>query len=455
MTTPFLLALEDNIGSEWLKSITELVKSYGPYAFSILFIYSVSRWSHAKYREAVEKRLPARDIATHRGVFVGTCLAALALVVVSVWSWLAAQQITYLFKGVIVNLKDYEHLSSSELYRLELVHVRPDERAPQQRDEQFLVVRSAPFKSSDSFAIDFSKGDGKLDQFQLTYTSDENPKYLIVFDESVHKNVLKRLPSTQINTQLLDSFGLENTLAAASFTMHRAAGTKAADASSIENDGESAWIETLQNPRSTVGAKINALTSLTKQGISDRLLLQPTGQEPLAITLIDLERHSDSELAFVAKTAVRDSHVQSLVTRLLASSNRSERATGESILFRMDKTDALETLSGLQTTDNEKARLTNEVNRGDRTKALKATATAQGDRYYVQADWKPGDAAAADCLARLFNDSLINNRTMQQEQRLMAGRGQRIVYWYDKSWALEIANRINECGAHATFIAPK
>lgn len=179
------------------------------------------------------------------------------------------------------------------------MHAKPDDKAPANRDEQFVVIKTSPFRTGDSFAVDFSKGDGKLDTLFVPYTAEDNPRYVIQFDEAAKANVLKRAQaplSTHTRSrvvlwpavsqvvhavELLSAAGLEQSLPAArSFVPAGAAA-----------------VETLQNPRSTVGAKISALSAMLKSGITDKLLLQPNGVEPFAITLIDLERHSDPELA--------------------------------------------------------------------------------------------------------------------------------------------------------------
>jgi hypothetical protein len=40
---------------------------------------------------------------------------------------------------------------------------------------------------------------------------------------------------------------------------------------------------------------------------------------------------------------------------------------------------------------------------------------------------------------------------LQDEQKLMAGRSERLVLWYAKEWAPSIAGKIDACGAKASF----
>jgi hypothetical protein len=213
-------------------------------------------------------------------------------------------------------------------------------------------------------------------------------------------------------------------------------------------------IASLQNPRSTVGGKITALESLLRGSTSASVLTTPTTIEAPAVTLIDLTRHSDKELAYLARTALESAHVNEVVRALLNSDQPSERAAGEAILFRMDQAEARQ-IAGSLRPDSRNQRLIAEVNSGARSINLRPTGSSQGDRYYVQASWPPADTRAASCLSGLFNDELINSRTLDAEKTMMAGRGTRLVYWYDKNWAIGIAQKISGCGGKAEFVSPR
>ena len=67
-------------------------------------VQAYQAYQAGKYSDALNRKLTPIELKTHRAVFVGACLSALALVVVSVWYWVHYRPTMYLFKGEIVNL---------------------------------------------------------------------------------------------------------------------------------------------------------------------------------------------------------------------------------------------------------------------------------------------------------------------------------------------------------------
>jgi hypothetical protein len=453
-----LFALVDDAtipAADSVRGLVELVVQYGPFAFAILFIFYVSRWSYTQYDAAVTKKLPAREINTHRAVFVGACLAALALVVVSIGYWFYSPPLIHVYRGRIVNLSDYERLGSQQLFRMEERHQVIDPLAPPQRDESFLVVRSRAFSDHDSFQVDFSKGDGHVDSLTLPYSKDDDPRFVIQFDEASKSNVIKRVQAPASRDKKADAGSwLVPVAYAAEPEQAAAARPSAAAMKSSMNLIGAASIQTLQNPRSTVGAKIAALEPMLNASIGKDVLTKNNGVEPLAVTLIDLARHTDKELAYLARSAAQHAAVDEAVREVLSSSSADERRTAESIVFRMDVAEATAIVKSLPA-DARNAELIRRVESGRESVNLRPTGSSQGDRYYVQATWQPESAAVSQCLSKVFNDQLNSDRTLQQENNLMANRGMRLVYWYDKQWAITMARQITQCGAASAFVTPR
>src|SRR5262249_23695701 len=156
---------------------------------------------------------------------------------------------------------------------------------------------------------------------------------------------------------------------------------------------------TLQNPRSTVGAKIAALEPMLKESIGrDVLMRTANGAEPLAITLIDLSRHSDRELAYLARSAAQRAALDEAVRQALSAPNAEERQNAESIVFRMDPAEALGIVKALPP-DSRNAEFIRRVESGRESVNLRPTGSSQGDRYYVQATWPAANAAVSQCLS--------------------------------------------------------
>jgi len=50
----------------------------------------------------------------------------------------------------------------------------------------------------------------------------------------------------------------------------------------------------------------------------------------------------------------------------------------------------------------------------------------------------------------LFHRELASTRPLQDEQKLMVGRSERLVFWYTQEWATSMAGKIDACGAKAS-----
>ena len=446
------LSLDQDIPSgESLRSLVELCAQFGPVAFAVLFLFFVIRWSHDRYVEGVKAKLPSPEIKTLRGVFIGTAITAVCLVGASVWYSVKYRPELYVYRGELVNLHDYERVSSTVLYRLERLHGPVADSAPVQRDEEFVVMRTSPFRPGETFTIDFSKGDGRVVQLDLPFVADQGPRFFVDWDEPTKRTVLRRATASAPKPQARSL--LPVLLAAAARSRTETVTTSGIQVQIAPNPrSTNVAIETLQNPRSSVGAKLNALDLLDRTDLRS-LIVADTNPEPIAVTLTDLARHSDKELAARSRAALDRAQVDQLAIAWLSSVNAAERKRGEAILFRLDVSEATKVLSTLPKTAYSSS-LAASIKSGTRTAALRPTASAQGDRYYVQATWSLDQAGVPDCLAKLFNTELLNDRTLAQEQALMKGRTNRIVYWYDKEWAISMATKIQACGAKATFVSP-
>jgi len=230
--------------------------------------------------------------------------------------------------------------------------------------------------------------------------------------------------------------------------------------SSNDNRVDKYLIHLLQEERTDVGQKIEALDKLNSLEDSQlRYYIEAlTNKEPMTITLLDLSRHTDKELAFKAKILISDRFkIDDYLTQKLLSDSKN-REEAKDILFKIEKDRALKILNNIP------ANMVNpwfndlkaEIELGEKSKVLIPTGSSKGDRYYVHAKWDPRNSEVVECLTRLFHTELIHNRTYEEEVKLMKGkdgrRSKRWVYWYSKDWALYIAQKIENCGGKAYFV---
>jgi hypothetical protein len=210
-------------------------------------------------------------------------------------------------------------------------------------------------------------------------------------------------------------------------------------------------VAVLQDPNTEVGAKIDAIDQLTTSNPTQlkTTLATVTSVEPMTVTLLDLARHSDKELASKAKAVLQRMDIDAYVAASLTSPEATTRTAAQTALAHTDKPDAEQILQ--RTSD---PLLANRLRATTKHMTLQPTGTAQGDRYYVKATWNPQDKTAVQCLTILFNKELFNNRTLAQEATIMQQRNFRLVYWDSKEWAIDIANQIECCGGAVTFTHP-
>jgi hypothetical protein len=165
---------------------------------------------------------------------------------------------------------------------------------------------------------------------------------------------------------------------------------------------------------------------------------------------MDLTRHSDKELSYRAKQVLNRIDIHEYLVQQLQSTNRADRANAEKVLFKLDKAEAMKVSSKLGPTRSSELASRLE-SRGNAPQVL-PTASPQGDRYYVKATWDPRNPSVVECLTGLFSRELISNRSLDQERSLMKNRSERLVYWYDKEWSVEMSRQIKSCGGTATFV---
>jgi len=434
---------------ENISQLTKLSYQYGPFLFALLFNLVISRWGYKIYNRAIQRKDPKateQELKTYRGYFLGTAIFGVILVIISIIWWFITQTSVHVFTGKIVSLKEYEKVTSSTLFFRPVFVAKLEENIPQIRDENFLFIQNKPFTTEQKFKIYYNKGEGRLEEFSINYVPEIIPEYCIEWDEDSGKNIIKHLNPSSL------SFSLIPSLFAQDFNN---------ESNQEDSDIDDPYmIYLLQEERTDVGQKIQILDKLNNldDNTLKRYITFSSSKEKMILTLLDLSRHTDKELAYKAKRLInqRFDLEKYLIDNLL--SGYTKRMTAEKILFRIEKERALKILQQIPNKNsypwiNE---LENKIQSGNYTKVLIPTGSSKGDRYYVKAEWDPQNSEVVSCLTILFHRELIHNRTIEEEVELMKRRkGNRFVYWYSKGWAMYIAKKIENCGANASFVGIK
>lgn len=429
-----------NVDTKQVEIFTALAYQYGPFFFAILFNIAITLWSYRMYHGAARPD----EVKTYRAYFLATVSFGMVLVCLSIYWWWSHPPY-YIYKGVIKELEDYQKLTSTDLYFKRELVPRADKNLVQICNDYFLIVREKPFSETEEFDIYFSRGGDYQERLSLKYQIGE-PKFRIEFDQQTGKNTLKRTSSgPSSNVHLLN-------MAYAQMAPIPARVRVTAPASNPVVD--MALVNALQDERTPVGNKIASVDRLGS--LPDHTLKSCfetiTQKELMILTLLDLARHTDKELSYKSSTLVEKRYnLQSFFSQKLLSSNSADRDVAVKILFRIQPDSALRYIpaSGPSWLNG----LRNEVRSGKRSRVLIPTGSSGGDRYYVRATWDPRNQQAVNCLTQLFNRNLMSQRSPGDETSLMKGRSDRLIYWYSKEWALNIASDIERCGASAAFVA--
>ncbi len=422
-----------------------------------------------KYNTAIKAQpaLSREDLKTHRFLFLTTFCFGLVLVVTSIVWWWSFKPRIYSFKAMIQNLHPQDELAADTYYFKKTLRpsINHDESAGLLRNEEFIIESRKPFQRGQRFELDFSKDQRPRSKLWITYQADDDePIYEVDYDEK-KGSFLK--PADSPTTTSEWRLGIEASAFAAELPQDVHAQTQQPRKATTANKTlgrprgteidkpEVKAIAVLQDAHANVGDKLDAIASLGSRPVEDLrqdLRLQ-FAEEPLAQTVFDLTQHSDPELASKAKLLADRLDIDGYLVQELSAKDRERRIAAGEILLRISARHAQALLKRVDTASyDDLRRLAADIAAGTKTRVLKPTASAQGDRYYVKATWNPNSSQAVSCLTDLFNTGLENSRTRAQEKALMQGKSQRFVYWYSKDWALGIADEISKCGGNAQFV---
>jgi hypothetical protein len=445
------------MGNPDIEALTEGAFKYGPFFFSILFVIFLTRWAYKKYNSAIAQNPPLdeKDKKINRALFLITFLFGIALVIVSIVWWWWFKPNVFVFKGEIQNLQPEDEIASDVYYlRRELrVPLANEDAVGLLRNEHFIIFRPKPFWKGQTFELDFAKNHQRRTQLWITYDSDEDePVYEIAYDDVNQRPFLKRISQVPQGNQIKSlNWGLRTTVHASE---DRPVGIEQKQNGPQNTDSDEKLIRVLQDSRSDVAAKLNAIDNLNRKDPNElKKDLQLQLEEPFALTIFDLTQHSDTELASKATTLSKHIDIDSYLVGELSSENRARRESAEKLLLRITRSHAQGILKRVDVAGHQDLeRTAQDVSTGSKTQILKPTASLQGDRYYVKATWNSADEQTVSCLVKLFNSELITTRSLSEEWTLMQGKNQRFVFWYSKDWAIDIATKVKGCGGSAEFV---
>lgn len=444
---------------DWKGSLTDLIVlayQYGPFFFAVWIIGFINKRAHKLYNESGPDQLN-----TYRLNFIAWNIFSVVLVILAIGWWFLHPPSTrdtssnlYTFSGQIVDLKEYELLASKQLFFRTVPQKQLRLNSTPLHDEHFLIVSEKPFMQGQEFDLTFSKGENYDDvKLKLKYSSTEKLNYEIKFDPKARKHSVNAM-TTAFSSGVWRSMFLGSAFAAENLGEGSRIKTKKSELSNVKININ--IITNLQNERTDVGTKISLLRKLESYETKTlkSYLEFKTSKEPMVLTVLDLSRHTDSELAYFANELISKFDLIGYAKEELVSTDKKRRDAFIEMLFRIPPKIAMDLIGKLppETPIPRKEKLVSDLEKKRKSKILIPTGSKGGDRYYVKATYNPKKPKVVECLASLFNQELIGHeRTLAQEIQLMEKRSKRFVYWYTKEWALYITEEIEDCGAIASF----
>ena len=179
----------------------------------------------------------------------------------------------------------------------------------------------------------------------------------------------------------------------------------------------------------------------------------------LPLDLLDLARHNDPEVAGRARRLIDSMDVGNAVEEALSMWHHPPEKILAKITVLPPKwrkrvmTNAADTLKEVGFSKQER-HLRSELKKVEDIPQQKLipTGTPAGDRYYVKLTWNKDHAKTADCLARLLFKEM-NLWPLDHEKKFAESRTRRVVYWYSRTKALNVALGAGKCGAKAEYIS--
>ena len=443
------------------QEFSEIVMRYGPFAFSILYGLFVPRWAWKKYEKEKQK---AGTGKIHMLICFWVAMGAgLAFSGVAVNWWISygspgKMKERHIYTGKIMSIhhddKTVEEVAAA-LDNMSFKRPLPQSfQQPPMRTEHFVIIQDQPFEEDQEIPIYFNRytpGKGPRHNWRQ-WNIRISKKPFAFYRLPTEKEIMEYDSKRNVSEGFFSIFPVKTAWARQPMRPFEY------DTFDILNIG---LIERLQQESTPSKEKMNIINELLKMKseVRQQYLDFSTHKEPLIVTICDLARHTNYDLACKAKELLRvESGIVGSINRQISKEILTEqkRMLLELIISRLEPSQALNTLNEVMYTNNmywiddiyKRLVLGKITNR-----ALIPSESPRGDRYYVMATWKAGQKQIYECLTYLFNRSLISSRTLEQEGQLMGTRNWRLVYWYSKEWSLAMAQSIEDCGGKAAFVA--
>ena len=405
-------------------------KDGGPFFISVLFVVIVSGWAAHLYRAVCERKDPPptpEERNTYRLYFFYAVAVGAIATGVSLWWWVSHESV-YTLRGAIRGLSSAEAVWSEDVF----FKPRFSRGGQEGRAEEFIIVKNQPFKAGEEYVISYQKAGGDTEDLTFKY-SGGRPDFRVMFKDG--RNLLQPVIASAAPppTQTAEwDFSLVGS-AYAGITERR----PPQQAQIVMIGDDASLTRALQDDRLYVGTEIKALDVLRRKPVADRQrFASANGKgELMIITLLDLTRHEDQEVAYKANEVLRGVNATDILRSKLTTPTL--RKTYSSALTRVDRSLAEQATRSLGVTIALKSV----------PRLLRATPAGDGDEFWVTGVAKT--PAAAKCIADRLAAQL--DTSMPGKARPSASGNRVTTYSYSKEWVATAADGIEQCGGTPMF----
>ena len=472
-----------------IEQLTHLVFRFGPFAFSLVFLLLLARWTQKKWHEVQTRADPPAELLEKRtlcATFVVTYAFGIILAFVSVyWWWL--NQPRYFYEGRILEVSEVQTLDGESFFARNIYY-------PQTpiRDLHFLITQDEPFFDGQKISLSHVR-DRQLEKGRLVLAVKlgQKPVYALVYNEAKQQWQLKLQdePTTPAWFPLIPTAYADTTRPIAPISRppvvivprsveavgptgapkplpeRRApsgsAATGTPDKPSAVGSAPSLKVEyqqfalELQNSSTLVSRKIQIVDVLDRAPTDDlralfqlRDVLKQPLREPAFVTLFDLTRHTDKELASKTKSLLEKAPLPTQYFQsALSSTDRSRISNAVNQFLRLEQTYADRIIVELEKQKVDVTPLKQVSRASDHWKLLIPTGTASGDRYYLKVQWDSGAASTSQCITSL---PFVMARV--PVEKISKPKADLLLYDTDKLIILQTATEVSRCGGTPTFV---
>ena len=186
-----------------LESLVQLAYKFGPFLFSLLFLFVITKISHTYYQKVVTRLHPpptTREISDYRLYFLSSVVFSILFSIASgTWWWINSKNSKHVLQVTVQNAPSNVLITSNDADAYSKYESVQGPAAINNRTYSFAFIRDAPFNRGDKIVFRYWISDGatgglgspNVQKYGITYDGDAFPVYDVQFDPSSMLKLVK------------------------------------------------------------------------------------------------------------------------------------------------------------------------------------------------------------------------------------------------------------------------